>query len=328
MDENKPNYIINLTNNELEIITNLAKQITINASQNPNLYCQKSKSLSLQLPNRIKNILKKFRENGSETGFLLIKNIELQNIPSTPSENNKQIGEKHILSKIQSIFINYIGEMISYEAECNGNLFQDVIPMKQMEMVQTSVGSNTELEIHTEQAFSKLRPDLLSLSCLRGDKNAFTYILPVNNIIKNLNKEDIQLLYQPLWTTSVDLSFKLNGFEFIEGDIRGPFSILYGDQANPFLVFDQDLMKGKTEKSIQIIDKIVDIYYHHRIGHNLQPGEIIIIDNNRAVHGRSPFLPKYNGEDRFLIRCFGTFDYEKSKYARPNSSRCISAIYS
>ena len=51
-------------------------------------------------------------------------------------------------------------------------------------------------------------------------------------------------------------------------------------------------------------------------------------DNNRAVHGRSSFSPKYDGNDRFLIRCFSTFDLEKSAYARPNNGRMISAIYS
>ena len=34
-----------------------------------------------------------------------------------------------------------------------------------MENNQTSVGSTIELEVHTEQAFSRLKPDLLSLGC-------------------------------------------------------------------------------------------------------------------------------------------------------------------
>ena len=33
-------------------------------------------------------------------------------------------------------------------------------------------GSGVELELHTEQAFSKLRPDVLSLACLRGNPKA------------------------------------------------------------------------------------------------------------------------------------------------------------
>jgi L-asparagine oxygenase len=60
----------------------------------------------------------------------------------------------------------------------------------------------------------------------------------------------------------------------------------------------------------------------------LKPGEIIIIDNRHAVHGRSPFFPKYDGKDRFLVRCFSVFDYNSSLYARPFDSRVVSAIYS
>ena len=87
-------------------------------------------------------------------------------------------------------------------------------------------------------------------------------------------------------------------------------------------------MEGITEESDRMVKKIVNIYYKERTAYNLKPGDIILIDNNRTVHGRSPFFPNYNGYDRFLIRCFGTFDYDKSLYARFNDSRTIRAIYS
>jgi L-asparagine oxygenase len=87
-------------------------------------------------------------------------------------------------------------------------------------------------------------------------------------------------------------------------------------------------MTGITDESNVMIHKIVDIYYKHRLSHNLTPGEIVFIDNNRAVHGRSPFVPNYDGLDRFLVRCFGVYNYEYSAYARENGGRVVSAIYS
>jgi L-asparagine oxygenase len=323
-------HVIELDQNEINILISLANNITVSPSIEPSLFCKQVKQLSLLIPKRIREILTDFALNGSPSGFLLVKNIPLNDfhLPVTPSNNNRRIGETTILSKIQSILINVMGEMISYEAEGYGQLFQDIVPIKHMAKDQTSVSSSTELEIHTEQAFSNLKPDILSLSCLKGDENAFTYILPVNTIIENLNNNEIELLYQPLWKTEVDLSFKLNGNEFIDGDVRGPLSILNGSHNDPTLIFDQDLMTGITEESNNMIQKIVDIYYTHRISHNLKSGEIIFIDNNRAVHGRSSFSPKYDGNDRFLIRCFATFDLEKSSHARSNNNRMISAIYS
>ena len=328
-------HIIDLTEKEIQILLKLANQIMGSPSKNPEIFCKQSKILSNQLPENIKNKLKNFALNGSPTGFLLIKTIPIhyEIIPKTPSSNNNKVGETTILARIQSILINAISEMISYEAEGYGRLFQDIIPIKSMAHNQTSVSSNVELEIHTEQAFSNLRPDILSLSCLRGDENAFTYILPIHKIIENVTPEELTLLKQPLWNCGVDLSFKINGNEFIDGDIRGPFSIITdisnNEKCNDYnLLFDQDLMIGINEDANNMIKKVVNIYYKERISHNLKSGEIILVDNRRAVHGRSPFMPKYDGNDRFLIRCFATFDYDKSKYARINNNRNILAIYS
>jgi L-asparagine oxygenase len=321
-----------LTVDEIKILISLAQNITTDPSISPTLFCLQAKEESQKLPPRIKTVLKNFATKGSESGFLLIQGIKIQNdrIPKTPEGNNFKVGEKTILAKIQAILVSSIGEMIAYEAECYGNLFQDVVPLKIMEKAQTSLGSNTELEIHTEQAFSKLKPDILSLACLRGDPDAYTHIFPVHTILNNLTTEEKALLREPLWYTGVDLSFKLNNNEFLDGDLRGPLPIISGPPNNPTLIFDQDLMTGTTQEATNMIKKIVDIYYQNKIRHNLKPGEIILIDNNRAVHGRSAFKPKYDGEDRFLVRCFATFDLLKSEYARenPESPRTISAIYS
>jgi L-asparagine oxygenase len=330
-------HILELNNDEIDSLINFASILNFDQlesifghSEATQIFCDRSKNLAKSLHQRIIDKLMHFKKYGSETGFLLIKTIPIDqnSLPETPLGNNYRIGETTTLATIQSMLLQVFSEVIAYEAEGYGRIFQDVVPIQSMATVQTSLGSNTELEIHTEQAFSKLRPDILSLACLRGDQSALTYILPVQYIIDNMSSEELALLYKPLWTTEVDLSFKLNGHEFMEGDMRGPMPILNGNRSDPFFIFDQDLMSGITEEAERLIHKIVVIYYKHRIEHNLKPGEIILIDNNRAVHGRSPFYPKFDGNDRFLIRCFSTFDYEKSAYARKNSGRVVSAIHS
>jgi len=326
--KNDDKNIIELAPLEIKALEKLACELIENPSDNPDLFCKKAKELSKLLPSRVINELTHFSINGSQTGYFLIKNIQIENIPQTPSGNHFKLGEKTLLARMQAILINVFSDLIAYEAEGYGRLFQDVVPIKSMSTVQTSLGSNTELEIHTEQAFSRLRPDFLSLSCLRGDSNANTYILPVEKIMDNITNDEMDLLRKPLWKTGVDLSFKLNGHEFIEGDLRGPLAILSGPDDDPRITFDQDLMTGICEESKKMIKRIVDIYYKHRYSHNLKPGEMIIIDNRRALHGRSPFFPLFNGLDRFLIRCFSTLDYIRSAYARINGGRTIAAIYS
>jgi len=322
---------IEITKKELELLMDLSRSITAVPSEDPLLFREQSEESSLFLPDRIWRLLYPFSKNGSDTGFLLIKtgiNDDKTIVPRTPDNNHSYIGEKTTLAKINGMFLYAIAEMVAYEAEGNGKLFQDIIPIQIMEHLQISISSRIELELHTEQAFSKVRPDILSLACLRGDKEAITYILPVRILLQYLSSKEIALLREPLWKIDVDLSFKEYGKEFIEGEIRGPIPILYGSIEDPFLTFDQDLIFGMTEESEKIIYKIIDLYYEHRISYNLQEGDLLWIDNRRAVHGRSPFSARYDGYDRFLVRSFAVYDYEKIKYACPVQEYLVSAIYS
>ena len=317
---------IDLTNEEMKILNTLAKKLNLSPSHP--LFFGEIKSLVKEIPETIYNTFINFKKYGSNTGCLLLHITTNDDIPSTPDSNKYKLGETTELSKMQAILMSIMGEMISYEAEGYGNLFQDIVPIKSMSNKQTSTGSNYELEIHTEQAFSPLRPDILSLSCLRGDPNAFTYILNLDMIINHLSEYEISLLKQPLWKIGVDLSFKMNDIEFINGNIRGPFPIIQCTEDDPILVFDQDLMFGITEESQSLIGKIVNLYYAYRNSYNLIPGDIMFIDNNRAVHGRSSFSPKFDGFDRFLIRSFLVFDYERVKHACIKKKNMISTIFS
>jgi L-asparagine oxygenase len=331
MEENQER--IEFNHREREKLKNLALSITAYPSVNPEEFCQQCKQLAVLVPERIQQALKSFIEKGSKKGFLLLDTwtIEDSPLPPTPKDNTEKTGEQTLLARIQAIIIGAIGDMIAYEAEGYGRLFQDIVPNQHMSEQQTSLGSGKELEIHTEQAFSQLRPDVLSLACLRGDSMAVTYVLPVSLVVEHLNERERELLWQPLWKTGVDLSFKIGAHEFLEGDIRGPMAILSGSREDPKLCFDQDLMFGLTEEAHSIVGKIVGIYYSYRYGHCLQPGQILLVDNRRAVHGRSPFFPRYDGYDRFLVRCFGVLDFEKSRYARSltvGEERTVQAIYS
>jgi len=314
----------------------LLNNINVSSSNEPEEYCKQIKELCELLPQHIKTELDNFVIGSNcheqQQGFILFTPLDILNDFNydTPSNNNCKVGEKTLLAKIQSVLMSYISSIVSYEAEGYGRIFQDIIPDIRMENQQSSVGSSKELEIHTEQAFSKIKPDFLSLACIRGDDCAYTYILPVQSIISNLNEKENELLRKPLWKIGVDYSFKLYGNEFVEGNLRGPIPIITGTHEEPILVFDQDLMIGINDEANQIIKKITEIYYNHRIQHCLQPGEIMIIDNRKVVHGRSQFKPYYNGKDRFLVRCFGMLEdnFHKTSYARNNNKLMFNAIYS
>jgi L-asparagine oxygenase len=228
--------------------------------------------------------------------MFLYKNIPTGVVPATPSTNSLHVGSRTELAHRQAEIVKKFGTLVKYPEECD-SLFQDIVPMRLTSSLQTSSSSDKPLEIHTEQAFSEDRPNFLSLACLRGDPNAVTYTLTLETLLTHLSLEEISYLNKQMWMCRVDLSFILGG---AKDNLRGPMAILQDDR----LVFDQDLMTGLTPKADKMIRRIVEIYEAHKTGTVLEPGDVLVIDNRKVVHGRSKFVPRYDGTDRFLIRCF------------------------
>jgi L-asparagine oxygenase len=320
--------VVCLRESERERLMELADELTASPSQSPELYCRQAHRAARRLPDRLEELLMDFAARGSETGTLLLEGLPVEEPPPTPPDNRRHIGESTQLARVQAIVDSACGEMIAYEAEGHGRLYQDMVPNRALAQSQTSLGSRVELELHTEQAFSKLRPDVLSLACLRGHPDAQTYVLPAHSLLAHVNPFERKLLRQPLWMTGVDGSFKMGGHEFIEGDERGPLPIVAGAEDDPTIVFDQDLMRGLTEEAHATIARVVDVYRAQRRSVVLRPGTILLLDNVRCVHGRSPFKPSFDGSDRFIIRSFAVRDLVRTRYARPGNGRVIAAQYS
>jgi alpha-ketoglutarate-dependent taurine dioxygenase len=36
----------------------------------------------------------------------------------------------------------------------------------------------------------------------------------------------------------------------------------------------------------------------------LEPGDLLVVDNHRCIHGRTPFAARHDGSDRWLQRSF------------------------
>jgi len=320
--------VVTLEPAERERLLELAEELTVSPSDSPELFCRQARRAARRAPDRLVELLTDFATKGTDSGTMLFDRLTVEPPPPTPPDNRHHVGQRTRLARVQAIVNHICGDMLAYEAEGYGRLYQDMVPNRAMAQSQTSLGSRVELELHTEQAFSLLRPDVLSLACLRGHPDAHTYVLPAHALVAHMNVFERTLLRQPLWMTGVDGSFRQDGHEFIEGDERGPLAIVGGAKDDPTIVFDQDLMRGLTDEAHALIGRVVEIYRAERRSVILEPGQILLVDNVRAVHGRSPFVPSFDGRDRFIIRSFAVRDLVRTRYARPGNARAVAAEYS
>lgn len=320
--------IIELSGGEAAKLKDLAMYLTADPTRDPEIFCREAKRAAEHMPRGVKEQLWDFGRRGSKSGALLISGVPIGDIPSTPENNRRHIGEKTVMARIQAMINETLGAMVAYEAEGAGRMFQDMAPSADSVGLQTSLSSGVELELHTEQAFSDLRPDFLSLGCLRGDPQAFTYLYTARDILASCAPDTVKVLRASLWHTEVDISFREPGSVFAAGDVRGPLPIISGAEDDPFVIFDQDLMRGVDEAAQKALRTVVAGYYEGRRSISLQAGQILVLDNRRCVHGRSSFPARFDGTDRFLIRSFAIVDLHRTRYARPDDGRMIARRYS
>ena len=110
--------------------------------------------------------------------------------------------------------------------------------------------------------------------------------------------------------------------------MRGPYPIITGPVDDPYILIDQDLMHGVTREAQELLDKVVQTYVEHRDGVALQAGDLLMLDNPRAMHGRSMYSPRFDGKDRFIARGFAVRDRRRLWPWLLDDRRTVAAMYS
>ncbi|NIZ91188.1 TauD/TfdA family dioxygenase [Kineococcus rubinsiae] len=314
-----------LSSDERGALAALGQQLDVDPVAQPEDFCRRARLLVPQLPATLLEKLWAFEERGSDSGVLVLRGLDTGELPATPVDNTGGIGGRTLLARQQGIVSHALGHMVGYAAEGHGHLLQDMVPNPKLAATQQSQGSKVELEAHTEQCFSALRPDYVVLGCLRGDSQAATYAFRGLDLAAHFDPSDLMELYRPLWTTLVDESFA----DYLDTrEVRGPFPILSGDPDDPTLLVDQDLMHGITKRAQALLERVLEVYVAHRHAVVLQPGDVLLLDNLRAMHGRSSFAPRFDGTDRFISRGFVVRDLRRSRFARPGGERVVQASFS
>ncbi|MFA5775692.1 MAG: hypothetical protein WC864_10010, partial [Ilumatobacteraceae bacterium] len=130
----------------------------------------------------------------------------------------------------------------------------------------------------------------------------------VYDIVEHLSPSDLEALRQSRFRTAVDASF-------LKGSSSGLGSaqpILSGSESDLTFVYDADLMVGIDSEAQDVLERLADAIGESTKSIVLDAGDLLVIDNNVAVHGRSPFVARFDGTDRWLQRTFIVSDLSPS----------------
>ena len=159
-----------------------------------------------------------------------------------------------------------------------------------------------------EQIPPAFRKASVPLETLRGDPSAHTTLVSIHELMDRLPDHVIDVMFQARFRTAVDASF-LDGRANELGPAR---PLITGTRSEPTFVFDADLTVGIDSEADDVLVRLRDLIEEIKTSVVLEPGDLLVVDNNIAVHGRSPFTARFDGYDRWLQRSFVVTDLAPS----------------
>lgn len=260
------------------------------------------------LPAAIHDALVDFGDRPDRSGSLLLKRMPIGRLPATPGSPTAPADKDHVSELTLLTVARRLGQPVGYQPEHGGDIVQNIVPTRTAADRQVSTSSKVELMFHTEAAFHPHRPRYLLLLCLRGDPSAITTLSSIHEVLPHLPTAVRDVLFEPRFRTAVDESY-LGGRQNVLG---APMAVLSGDRERPSMVFDADLMVGMdqaADDALQVLGRAVEGL---QTGVALEAGDLLVVDNAVAVHGRTPFTPRFDGTDRWLQRTFVVTDLAAS----------------
>lgn len=289
-----------------------------------------------ELPIALRRFLYQFKTLQLHKGAALIQGYEIDEtrIGPTPAHWDQPWRNAAVLREeiYQCLITSAVGDLFGWVTQENGRFMRHIVPIEKDANEQLGAGSAVDLVWHNEEAFHAKRATHLSLLCYRNEEGAGTTICSIDDV--QLTESQERLLRKERFTIMPDKAhmpeqndsnqWKLSDEQFalINSHIENPpvISALYGTDWERFIQVDQAFMEVVDEdpETKQAIDGLYDLFDSHRANIVMQPGDLVVIDNDKAVHGRVKYEPNYGPRQRWIRRVNATTDLRKTQDYRSN----------
>ncbi|WP_328388254.1 TauD/TfdA family dioxygenase [Nocardia sp. NBC_00416] len=196
------------------------------------------------------------------------------------------------------------GEPFGWAGQQDGRLVNNIVPAAGHEFEQSGASSTVLLSPHSEDAFHPRRANLLVLGCLRNADRVGTTVSSVRRV--ELTGAERRALRTPTLPILPDVSY---GSDFDRAAAVAVPTLW----CEPGRDNESEALTVRFDPAYTPLDEADPAYRaaYQRLETELervcvlaclQPGELLLIDNDVAVHGRVPFTPRYDGTDRWLKR--------------------------
>ncbi|HEV2780529.1 MAG TPA: TauD/TfdA family dioxygenase [Actinophytocola sp.] len=278
-----------------------------------------------ELPARIRDTVRGFARDSGRAGFILLRGLEVGTLPPTHTDGEPATLPAHGTAGSMMLLAELLGTMIGYADEKGGDLVHDVQPLPGEETRVEGSGA-VPFDFHIENVHHPLRPDFIGLLCLRQDHDgvAATRIASIREAFELVKPDVLETLRQCQFYSYYPGSF--TRVLTAEPMPAGPHPVIYGPADRPLLRFNSHntiAMSKAGRAALQALTEALELVCHEVV---LRPGDCAILDNHVATHGRSAFVPRYDGHDRWLRRFYSIGSIPSSVLQMMDGSRVVPPI--
>lgn len=304
---------VDLDHRERDSVSRLARQLAASAADRSASLSRLTTRAVGSLPSRLTGLRAEVLSAPGGRSHWIVRGlpIDQQTLGATPGSWRERSAEITVEECILLLLARVLGDVFAWADQQGGAVVHDIVPAVGEEDSMLSSSSTKEMSLHTEDAFFGERADLILLLCLRNPSRAPTYIADIRDVA--LSQELAQLVRSPRYRFVADDSHDGSG---PRSDPRGfpvvppaaqressPSVLISGSEADPRVRFDGDYIDtpgdDAASAAVKALDRALNAVHVEVV---LRPGELLIIDNNRCVHGRGGFHASRNGHDRWLKR--------------------------
>ena len=246
-----------------------------------------------ELPVAVSGALRELDGAAEAHGGVLVRGVPVPaDLPPTPSrpftELRRPVGTEPVLMAA----VLALGEIVSFADWHEGDRVQNFYPLREQAHNQNA-NNSVELELHTETAFRPETPDLVALLCLRADPAVATLYCDVAWCWRGLDAGTRALLGEPAY------------FFALPDGRRTPGKPIASGAADPPRINFAEALVAQDREHRRALDGLRERIRGATVPVRLEAGDLLMLDNARVVHGRSPIAARYDGTDRWMQRCLG-----------------------
>ena len=256
--------------------------------------------LGTRLPDNLKKAMDCFQRAETDSSMLLTGfPVNDERLEPTPPDwgSPARSDERRICELLMLAVCSLLGVPTPRKSQQASRLLHDILPIRSHEGRQINSSSTTTLTWHTEDASQPDFADYLVLLCLRNPQGVATDIASVQDLA--LDAGSLQVLFDSEFLMRDDLA---SATPARSAATRA--SVLFGDRDAPYVRLDSYFIDAQSAglRAGEALRELLDHFDAVRRQHVLLPGQMLVIDNLRTVHGRGRFHATHDGNDRWLKR--------------------------